>query len=194
MSYFRRQFIFPGQQEGEEIHLVIRQHPIVLVGQMLLAVLFLAIYFGISFVLKKYLPVGTSAAYIHAINVLKDLYLMFVALGVLLGWVIYYLNVQIVTNKRAVDITQKGLLSHTVAELDLNHVEDVTAEVEGFFPTMFDFGNVYIQTAAERERFVFSNVPHPTSVEKLVLDLYDRLPSEGKTRIIQKSPENNKTA
>ena len=180
MSYFRRQYIFPGQQAGEQIYLVIRQHWIILFGQMLFALMFVGIYIGISIALNRYLPSQVSTEVVTMINLGKDIYLMFLLLGIFIAWVIYYLNVQIVTSQRIVDITQNGLLNHTVAELDFSHIEDVTAQVAGFWQTMFNYGNVYVQTAAETERFVFSNVPRPTDVEKLILDLSARAPDTRK--------------
>jgi hypothetical protein len=175
MSYFRRQYIFPGQQAGEQIYLVIRQHWIILAGRMFFALLFVVIFFGSNAVLNSMLPEFASQ-YASLINLAKILYLLFLLLGIFMTFVIYYLNVQIVTNKRVVDITQNGLLSHTVSELELSHIEDVTTEVDGLLPTMLNFGDVFIQTAAEKERFVFSNIAKPADVQKLILDLYEKLP------------------
>jgi hypothetical protein len=159
MSYFRRQYIFPGQQAGEQIFLVIRQHWVILAGRMLFALMFAAIYIGLNIFLNSNFPQFMSQ-YSSAIGIAQDI----------------YLNVQIVTNKRVVDITQNGLLSHTVSELELSHIEDVTTEVKGLLPTMLNFGDVFIQTAAEKERFVFGSIAKPADVQKLILDLYEKLP------------------
>ena len=107
---------------------------------------------------------------------------MFLILGLLILWVMYYLNMQIITNQRIVDITQDSLIHHTISELHLSHIEDVTAEVDGLLGTFLDYGNVYVQTAAETERFVFDRVPNPTAVEKMILDLYESLPEDQKHR------------
>jgi hypothetical protein len=40
---------------------------------------------------------------------------------------------------------------------------------------MFDFGTVYIQTAAAKERFEFQNVPNPGLLTKIILDLYEKI-------------------
>src|SRR3989338_6513153 len=94
----------------------------------------------------------------------------------------YYLNVQIITNQRIVDITQDSLIHHTISELHLSNIEDVTAEVKGLFGTFLDYGNVYVQTAGAAERFVFDRVPNPTAVTKMILDLYETLPEDQKHR------------
>jgi hypothetical protein len=94
----------------------------------------------------------------------------------------YYLNIQIITNERIVDITQRSLIHHTTSELHLSRIEDVTAEVSGVFGTLLDYGHVYVQTAGETERFIFHQVPNPQALVKLILDLYEQLPKEDKSK------------
>jgi hypothetical protein len=64
--------------------------------------------------------------------------------------------------------------------LHLEQIQDVTAEIHGLPENIFDYGDVFIQTAGETERFVFHNIPGPTKVTKLILDLYEQLPEEKK--------------
>jgi hypothetical protein len=73
-----------------------------------------------------------------------------------------------------VDIDQVGLFSHVVSELHIDKIEDVTSETEGIFGTIFNYGQVFVQTAATIERFEFDNVPNPAGIEKLILDLYEQ--------------------
>ncbi len=174
--------LFPGQQDNERICLIIRQHWIIFASKLLVWFVFLVLMFGVHYALKIYLPDLFVAPYINIINLVETLYLMFLSVSLLIIWVLYFLNVQIVTNERVVDITQKSLMNHTISELHLNRIQDVTAEVKGFLQTFMDFGNVYLQTAAETERFVFENVSNPAKVSKLILDLYEQLPPEEKAR------------
>ena len=89
-------------------------------------------------------------------------------------FVFYYLNVDIVTSIRIVDITQVGLFAHTVSELHIDKIEDVTSKTTGIFGTIFNYGEVFIQTAGTIDRFDFQNVPNPSGIEKLILDLYEK--------------------
>ncbi len=172
--------LFPGQQEDERICLVIRQHWFIFLSKILTWVVFFALLFVVHFGLKYFVPDIFEEPYINVLNVVETFYLMFLLASLLIIWILYYLNVQIVTNERVVDITQKRLMHHTISELHLNRIQDVTADVRGFIQTFLDFGNVYLQTAGETERFVFENVANPTKVSKLILDLYDQLPPEEK--------------
>jgi len=83
----------------------------------------------------------------------------------------YWLDIFIVTDKRIIDINQTGLFHRTVSELRLYRTQDVTSEVKGFLASMFDFGDVYVQTAGETERFHFKDIPHPDAVAKRILEL-----------------------
>ncbi|MBI3952672.1 MAG: PH domain-containing protein [Candidatus Doudnabacteria bacterium] len=174
--------LFPGQQENETVYMVIRQHWFVFALKMVVWGLFVAILLVGDSMLKKYFPQISLSPYVQVYNLIKGVYLMFLMLGLFMLWVMYYLNIQIITNERIVDITQTSLISHTISELHLNRLQDVTAEVRGFFETFLDFGNVYVQTAGETTRFEFTKVSNPTAIEKLILDLYDQLPPEEKSK------------
>ncbi|MBX4186937.1 MAG: PH domain-containing protein [Candidatus Doudnabacteria bacterium] len=172
--------LFPGQQENEEICLVVREHWMVFFLRFLAWLMFVAILFFVDWFIGRYAPGLKNDPYVTYVNLFKSVYMMFLMLGLLIIWVIYYLNVQIITNERVVDIVQNSLLNRKVSELHLSRLEDVTAEVNGFLPTFLDYGNVYIQTAGETERFEFVRVPNPAAIEKLILDLYEKLPPDQK--------------
>lgn len=83
----------------------------------------------------------------------------------------YYLDVWIVTNERIVNVEQKGLFRRETSELRLENVQDLTTEISGIIETFFDFGNLYVQTAGKRERFLFKSIPHPERVRDVILVL-----------------------
>ena len=178
--------LFPGQQPDEKIYMVIRQHWMTLVYKMLAWFVFVVIFVSLDFISTSYFPILLQSPFVEIVNLVKNVYLMFLFLGLLTIWVIYYLNVHIITNERVVDITQPGILHHTISELHLSRIQDATAEIKGFFHTFLDYGDVYLQTAGETNRFVFSEIPNPTKVEKLILDLYEQLPPEKKNIGLEK--------
>lgn len=181
-----KQSLFPGQQADEEIFLTVREHWLVFFLRFLSWLLFVAILLLSDWAIKTYAPILNTAPYVNYVNLIKSVYLMFLILGLLIMWVIYYLNVQLITNQRIVDITQNSLLNHTISELHLSRIEDVTSETKGIFGTLLDYGNVYIQTAGETERFTFVSVPEPAKIEKIILDLYEALPENQKQSVLDK--------
>lgn len=66
---------------------------------------------------------------------------------------------------------QNGLFSREVSELELEKIQDVTTEVLGIIPTFLDYGHVYIQTAGEKERFIFASVPAPYRIKDTIMNL-----------------------
>lgn len=176
----KTKLVFPGQQANEKVHLVFRQHWAVLLMKLSLWFALLIAYFAIDYISIAYLPNILDQAFIPLIQVFKIVFLMFLALGLFMIFVLYYLNMSIVTNERIVDIEQEGLLHHTISELHLDQIQDVTAEVHGLPENLFDYGDVYIQTAGETQRFLFHKIPNPTKVTQLILDLYEQLPENQK--------------
>lgn len=172
--------LFPGQQENEVICLVIHQHWIVLAMRLFIWFWFLILYLVLDYLNIAYLQERLIPELLPVVEVAQIGYLMFLALGFFIITTLYYLNIHIVTSERIVDIDQPALLKHTVSELHLNQMQDVTAEIHGLLENVFNYGDVYIQTAGETERFVFSQIPNPTKVTKLLLDLYEQLPEQQK--------------
>ncbi len=102
-----------------------------------------------------------------------QIYYLGLLIALFIVWVIYYLNVHIVSDQRIVDIDQVGLLFREVSELNIETIEDVTSQNMGLFGNFLNYGNVYIQTAGAAQRFEFNNVPNPGSVASLILQLYE---------------------
>src|SRR3989338_5121724 len=51
-------------------------------------------------------------------------------------WTDYYLDMWILTDKRLIDVEQKGLFAREVSSLRLDRIQDIKMEVSGFIPTL----------------------------------------------------------
>lgn len=163
---------FPSQVSGERVFLLIRRHWIVFASMIFFVVVLLVPVFILIFYMTNNPEVFSGVVGNFAI-IFGGIYTLTVFGLILFGFVNYYLDVYIVTNKRIVDIRQKGFFRREIAELHLHQVQDVEARVEGVLQTMMHFGNVHIQTAAERENFVFEDVPHPYTLAKQIVELHE---------------------
>ena len=89
-------------------------------------------------------------------------------------WIDFYLDAWIVTNERIININQKGFFNRDISELKLTKIQDVTSEIVGFIPTILGYGNIYVQTAAEMERFAFYQIPNPNEVKNIIVQLQEK--------------------
>lgn len=168
-----QQKYFPTQQQEEKIFLLIRKHwfnYLIFFFITLLTILPVVV----TVIYLNYRPVDVSPMTYEILIVVFSIFILFM-LGVqLYGFVDYYLDIYIVTDQRIVDISQLGLFQRKISELQMRQVQDVSASVNGIFNTLLHFGDVLIQTAAERENFIFQSIPHPYTVAKQIVDLHEK--------------------
>ncbi len=174
-QYRFKNYIFKEKRSDEEIILVLRRHWLVLVAKMLPFILLFGMVFVFPFLLKiawfnLNLIMGINFEQ-SIVSFLQVIFLMFLWVGLFFAWIDYYLDVWVITNFRIINIEQKGLFSREVSELDHEKIQDVTTEIHGIIPTIFDFGNLFIQTAGEKSRFIFKQIPHPVTVRKIIMQL-----------------------
>ncbi len=162
----------PNAVPGEKIVHFLRRHPITLLPVIfgyLLVVLIPIIGF---FYLFTYEPAIVKDPVIFpAIIILSSLIFLFAWLILFQMFMDYYLDIWVVTTRRILNIEHTGLFNRVVSELRLYRIQDVTAQINGFLHTVLNFGFLEIQTAGEKTRFVFEEVPRPMTVSKSILEL-----------------------
>ncbi|KPJ84990.1 hypothetical protein AMJ57_04850 [Parcubacteria bacterium SG8_24] len=163
------------RKDDEEIIFFLRRDVIIFIGAVLLILVLALVPLLARFIINAALPhILTDATWRPAILLLASAYYLLIWLFFFTQFVDYYLDAWIITDDRVVSVEQHGLFSRTVSELDLAKVQDVTSEIHGVIPYIFNFGNVYVQTAGEKERFVFEQVPKPHEVRKHILELVEK--------------------
>lgn len=70
-----------------------------------------------------------------------------------------------------IDVDFNILTFKEITRTELTHVEDVTVKTSGFISGIFDFGNIYIQTAGSEINSEFIMVPHPARATKIIEDI-----------------------
>lgn len=164
--------IFPGQRAEEKVQLVIRRHEIILLPAII-SVVILALFpqaFYI-FVAPDTMPFLMKAPYSQMFFLATTIYYGFLWIGSFVAWSDYYLDIWIITDQRIIDVEQKGFFHRVVSEVDLKRVQDISSSVTGLIPTFFGFGNLIIQTAAEKNQFTMENIPHPVTVRRQITEL-----------------------
>lgn len=163
---------FPSQKTQEKVFLLLRRHWFTYFGFVAVAVIMSIPLLAVIIVWINR-PDYFSASIGNIAIILVFAYILFALAIMLYGFIDYYLDVYIVTNERIVNIEQNGFFKRKISELHLHQIQDVSAKVNGMFSTMLHYGNVYIQTAGERENFLFQSIPNPYRVSKLIVDLHE---------------------
>ena len=160
------------QKIYERVAFKLRRHPFTFVPAMVLMFFILTLPLGLYWIIaRNFLPWLESPVGLPILILFASIYYLFVVLYFYTYFVTFYLNLTVITNDRIVDISQNGLFSRTIAEIDLYLIQDATSEIKGFFPTLFDYGNVMLQTAGAVPRCTLRDVSHPHQLRKKLLDM-----------------------
>ncbi|PIU08965.1 MAG: hypothetical protein COZ85_03570 [Candidatus Moranbacteria bacterium CG_4_8_14_3_um_filter_34_16] len=169
------QYHFDGQKKDEIILLVLHRHWFDILIQFGV-IFFMLLLLARSYFISSFLfPNFQGEEFIPFFAFLRNLFFIFIWMIFFVIWIDYYLDVWIVTNKRIVNIEQKALFSRITSELELENIQDITTDVHGVIPTFLNYGNLFVQTAAEKERFIFRNIPDPYSVKDLIMNLQNKV-------------------
>lgn len=87
------------------------------------------------------------------------------------NFLLWVFNVHIVTDERIVDIDFPNILYRDISSAKIDMVQDVSAKTGGFLRSLFNFGDVYIQTAGEKREFLFEAIPQPDRVIEILNQL-----------------------
>lgn len=127
---------FKGQYDNEEVLMVFRKHPVVMRKGLILFMFAILLGTIPSFIKPEfsYLYGGLAAGFV---------------LGIILifpSWIYWYFSVYIVTDRRLVQIHQKGFFHKRVVDFALNQIQMVNYEISGIQETLLGFGTIMIQT------------------------------------------------
>jgi uncharacterized membrane protein YdbT with pleckstrin-like domain len=161
---------FPNQKPNEFIILFLRRHWIELLKIVAVTLVFIALPLIVYIAVLSYV-LNLSEAFAAIFTLGGSAFYLFVVLYAFSSFIDYYLDVWIVTNQRIVNIEQRGLFDRVISEKELGRMQDITSTIEGFWGTIFRYGNVQIQTAGEEQHFLFKNVPYPDEVARAISNL-----------------------
>lgn len=161
---------FQHQVNNEEILLFLRQHiatniPWIIITALLILTPFILVPF---FSLTNIFPIIVSPLQILLLILLYYLMVFGYAFVNFLHW---FYNIGIVTNERVIDLDYDSIVRVHVSTTKVLQVQDVSYTQGGFFRTLFNFGNVYVQTAGQDPNFEFLRIPMPSRATFIIQKL-----------------------
>jgi hypothetical protein len=172
-AYKPRGVRFETQETKETVELFLRQHPIVNIPWITLAaiLLFIPSFVPLMMQIVK-LPFSLPMNYVFVVTIFWYVASFGFILTNLMHW---FFNIYIVTDERIVDIDFYFLLYKHFSEAELTKIQDISFTSSGILPTIFNYGNVMIQTASEMPTLEFEMVPHPDKVVEMIRDLTEKI-------------------
>ncbi len=164
---------FETQEAEEEVILFLRQHFIVNIPWIFIAIVFLIAPTVLLPLIFRSLPIHLPATYILVITLSWYVATAGFVLASFLHW---YFNIYIVTNERIVDIDFQYLLFKRFSQAELERIQDISYSSSGIFATIFHYGNVYIQTAGAAPNIEFLAVPSPDKAVENIRSITESLP------------------
>jgi len=171
IPYLQSKNSFEAQQESEKTILIIRRHWFVPVSLLIVFLFFAFVPFLIYFFLSEF----------DWFLEFSFIFWFFVVVFFLFWWValfkkvmMYVLTCVVLTNKRLIRITTKGIFKYEREEIPLSNIQDVTVKISGFFGSLFDFGDIEVQSAGATVGFYLTKLPHPQKIKEKVLEVVGR--------------------
>ncbi len=166
---------FENKEEDEKILLFLRSHIITNFFWVLTTIILLLI--PLFFVLLNsysinpfsgvYLPIRFSSFFLI-------LYYLIVITYALINFINWYFNSCLITDKRVIDINFSELVYKNVSTTKFDLLQDASYNQTGFLRSLFNYGDVLLQTSGSLENFDIRAVPHPDRVVHLVEGLLGR--------------------
>jgi hypothetical protein len=162
---FPKVFSFAEQDDNETILIALRPHWFTNVSWILLSLVLF-----ICPILFKYVPLIDTlpVKYLFVFSLFWYTVSTAFSFEKFMSW---YFDVYVITNRRVIDIDFYNLLIKKFSEAELSKIQDVTSQVAGLSQTVFNYGNVLIQTAAEIDEITFTKIPHPERVVKIIQEM-----------------------
>jgi membrane protein YdbS with pleckstrin-like domain len=156
---------FINKDPEEKVILLLRRHPITNICWITLSFFGLILPAFIS-IMPVFLamPSGFQFIFIIAWYLLVTAYVF----EKFLGW---FYHVNIVTDERIFDIDFIHMVHREMTDANIDQIQDVTVEIGSPIRTVFNYGNVIIQTAAQIPQIMFESVPQPDKVARILREL-----------------------
>lgn len=160
---------FAEREEGEEILLLLRRHFVTNFPWIFAAVFFILLPITFPF-LALTLPFTLPSP--NTIALFVGFYYLVLFGFVLVNFTLWYFHAGLITSHRLIDIDLHGILYRQISEAKNKNIEDVTYTQIGFVRSLFNYGDVMVQTAGAESNIEYDKVPRPSIVADIIGDLH----------------------
>lgn len=169
---------FQTQKPHETVILFLRSHFATNISWIFVTIILVSIPIIVGFLLPLFQidflssPIASTFTKIYVL-----FYYLMVSSYAFISFLHWFYNVFIVSSERIVDIDYSEIVVHNIAVASLTHVQDVNYNQSGFIPTLFNFGDIFVQTAGNEKNFESLSAPKPREATHIIGDLTGKGPT-----------------
>jgi len=154
-----RNYLFSNYlTDNEKIHYIAHTHAFILIKKVYKVVVLLV---GLPIILTI----------IYPSLFLGMLILIFVGIcGFLYEFGDWYLDAWIITNFGVIDVEVTGFFKRASKRVDYHMIEGIAYEIDGFFHTMFNFGDITIDKIGSKIVMTLKEASNPKNIERIILE------------------------
>jgi len=163
--FLPKNITFETQESEEKIILLLRKHFITNVSWILITILMI-----FAPLILRWIPLLEFFPWRFKFMTIIMWYLMTTAF-VFEKFLSWYFNVFIITDERIVDVDFISLAYKEITETKIDRIQDITFTMGGAVRSLFNYGDVFVQTAGQIPRVEFEDVAKPDKVAKILNQL-----------------------
>jgi len=170
LKFFPTDIKFVRKEKNEEIILVTRKHWIAYMTHI-----FIALIIPIIPIILLFLSSNTPEVY-GKTTIYIGLFVAAIVISiniVVTALVQWFYNVSVITDKRILSLNVVNIFQHKYTEILWTKIQDVSHDSIGPLSSIFDIGNVYIDTAGEGVDLILKFVPRPRDIQDVIENLVD---------------------
>lgn len=164
-------YLLKNLKANEQVIKIIRRYPLTLGWWYLLSVFLIFVAF---FLFYPLLRLGWWGLLV---------FLLLLVTGAAIAvrkYIIWSLDIFLITNCRLIDFDQQGLFNKNVTETNFDNIQDISYNKKGIFATIFDYGNIVVKTASQNSNLEFYQVRFPAKVQELLVDSQNKFSRKNK--------------
>lgn len=88
-------------------------------------------------------------------------------------WAVVYFNSLIITDRRIIEIQQKGLFEQHVSEVQYEKIQNISYAKKGLLQMILGFGSVFVHSSSQAKPIEIKHVHNPRGVREMIVQLMD---------------------
>ena len=170
-------------QPGERMICEIRRHPFGLFGVYAVTVFVCALALSFAIFIPYFTDFLTDQQKIGVVLISALVILVTVMIG-LIGVYIYKNNRWVVTSDSITQISQTGLFNTHSSQLSLANLGDVSVSQDGIIQQLMGFGELVVESAGEKSKFIFNFCPTPNEYARKIIAAHEEYISVHPTEMV----------